>query len=163
MNKRILCTTQSGGVAVVVPADECVRALETGGYVSQVYWGRVGLRKFVLDTHKDKIAELLPWISRGVMPMWLAREWEIHKFTSDPGWRPDRLDRDAIAARWIDALIEGGCTADEALRLIADKDAPAFSHAVEIVDVSAIPVDRTRRADWRRSTNGGPIYIAGQG
>lgn len=158
-NARILCTTEHGGVAVVVPSDECISALFDGGYISQVYWGREGLRRHVLDCHKDILSDLMPWFSQGIMPLWLAREWEIQKFVQDKTWRSDRHDREVLAARWIDALIQGGMNEHAAISLIAEKDMPVNATAAEIVDVSEIPSDRFYRDAWRRSHNGGPVWV----
>lgn len=89
----------------------------------------------------------------------LDRDWEIFKFVNEPHWRPDRKDREKIAATWIDALINGGVEGDAALELIALKDAPAYATGIEFWDRSEVPSDRWFRNAWRRSPNGGPIRI----
>lgn len=53
----------------------------------------------------------------------------------------------------------GGCSRREAIEIIAARDCGHLGTAIEIVDVSEIPTDRTYRNAWRRSTNGGEIWI----
>lgn len=81
-------------------------------------------------------------------------------------WREEQIARqiadginEEIAAKWVRHLHEGGLTQLEALWLIGERDARRFGTALELVDASEIPVDRTYRDAWRRSLNGGPIYI----
>lgn len=89
----------------------------------------------------------------------LDRAREIEKLVRDPMWRPDRPDREDLAAEWIDGLIQGGYAEREAVTLIAEFSKPAFATALELVDVDEIPTDRRHRDAWRRSSNGGPIWI----
>lgn len=63
------------------------------------------------------------------------------------------------AKAFAEALHFGGVSREDAIRLIAHRDCERFGVAVEIVDVSDIPADRTHRLAWRRSQNGGPIWI----
>lgn len=132
---RVVCTTKEGGVAVLCPAPD---------FIEECRIGIVAART-----------------ARGYAQAPLDVAHEAAKFWRDPNWRPD-LDgarRIRLATRRIEALNEGGLSEREALELIADCDAPAFSTAREIVDVAEIPTDRTYRAAWRRSANGGPIVI----
>lgn len=69
------------------------------------------------------------------------------------GMNPD------AAARLCRALAFGGCVDHEALAIIRDADAARFGTAHELVDLDDIPQDRTYRDAWRRSHNGGPIYL----
>ena len=64
-----------------------------------------------------------------------------------------------IAKRWVQALAFGGLTNAEAYGLIRDKDMGKDGVAPELLDVSDIPQDRWFRDAWRRSHNGGPVYI----
>lgn len=63
------------------------------------------------------------------------------------------------ARRYVKAMLEGGCTDAEALDIIRDRDCGHLGTAFELWDVSAVPTDRWFRDAWRRSHNGGPIYI----
>lgn len=81
-------------------------------------------------------------------------------------WREDQIARqiadgipERVAVAWVKALHAGGLTEADALWLIAERDALRHGTALEIVDISDIPTDRTYRNAWRRSMNGGPIYL----
>jgi hypothetical protein len=53
----------------------------------------------------------------------------------------------------------GGLSEHAALWLIAERDCATFGVSTELVDIDEIPSDRTHRDAWRRSHNGGPIWI----
>jgi hypothetical protein len=53
----------------------------------------------------------------------------------------------------------GGLQERDAVALIGEVTAPPYATALEVVDASEIPSDRTHRNAWRRSKNGGPIWI----
>lgn len=61
--------------------------------------------------------------------------------------------------RFCRAMMFGGCTDAEALEIIRDRDCGHLGTAFELVDFADIPQDRWFRNAWRRSHNGGPIYI----
>lgn len=61
------------------------------------------------------------------------------------------------AYRYARTMMTGGATRRQAVEIIAARDCRGA--AVEIVDVAEIPDDRTYRDAWRRSQNGGPIWI----
>lgn len=63
------------------------------------------------------------------------------------------------ARRLVRALAFGGCTTSDALEIIRDTDCAPHGTAFEVVDQGDIPADRWFRDAWRRSHNGGPIYI----
>ena len=63
------------------------------------------------------------------------------------------------AVRLVDALIGGGLTDAEAYEVIRDHDADSTWTGKELWDLDDIPSDRFFRDAWRRSHNGGPIYI----
>lgn len=63
------------------------------------------------------------------------------------------------AARFIRAMHFGGCSTQEALCIIRDRDCAPHGRNIELWDVSEIPQDRWFRSAWRRSHNGGPISI----
>lgn len=64
------------------------------------------------------------------------------------------------AFRFAHAMAFGGCTDAEALEIIKDRDCGHLGTAFELVDYSEVPSDRWFRDAWRRSRNGGPIYVA---
>ena len=63
------------------------------------------------------------------------------------------------AYRYARTMMTGGCTRREAIEIIAARDVGHLGTAIEIVDIDEIPKDRTYRDAWRRSPNGGPIWI----
>ena len=82
------------------------------------------------------------------------------------GWLDEQLRRsveaghnERAAYRFIRAMQWGGCTTAEALAIIRDRDCAHLGTGIELWDVEDIPTDRTYRNAWRRSHNGGPIYI----
>lgn len=66
---------------------------------------------------------------------------------------------ESVAARYVRAMMLGGCTQAEALAIIRDRDCAPHGTACELLDVSDICRDRWFRNAWQRSPNGGPVYI----
>jgi hypothetical protein len=141
-----------GSVAITYPARECIDALASGGNVSSTLCGRDDLRAWIKQHFPHCTAQ-------SDVSLDIVRAWEVSKLLSDRSWRPDidADDRDALAKRWVDALIVGGLSEMEAMALIFEISAPAYSVAREVWDVSDVPSDRSNRQKWRRSANGGPI------
>ena len=113
----------------------------------------------ILSTRPDRgvsittpTPEIMAALSVGGYVERAARDWEIHKFVSHGL-------QESIAVRWIDALVEGGCSTQESYALIIDKDTKAEWSAKELVDMEDFLADRWFRNAWVRSQNGGPIYI----
>lgn len=136
MTRLVIVSTMPGGsVAITIPApefiDECARGMEASR------------------------------AARGYIEPPIDVEREVAKLMRNPAWRPDltQKEREALARRRYEAMRFGGLSEMEAVELIRDCDCPPWSTAREIVDVSEIPPDRTYRDAWRRSPNGGPIYI----
>ena len=67
-------------------------------------------------------------------------------------------DADA-ARRFVIAMQFGGCSTAEAYGIIRDRDCAHLGTGCELWDVKDIPTDRTYRDAWRRSHNGGPIWL----
>lgn len=65
----------------------------------------------------------------------------------------------AAALNFIKSMQWGGCTVEAAWDAIAQHDCARFGHSIEIHHIDDIPKDRSRRNEWRRSPNGGPIII----
>ncbi len=63
------------------------------------------------------------------------------------------------AYTYAQMMMTGGCSRREAIEIIAARDCGHKGTALEIVDIDEIPTDRTYRNAWRRSQNGGPIWI----
>jgi hypothetical protein len=132
---RVVCTLPDGRVAILVPAPDFIEECRVGIVAARA--------------------------ARGYAQEPLDETYEAGKFVADPSWRGDlpHAAREALALQRVRALNRGGLTEQDAVALVRDCDAPAFSTAREIVDVSEIPSDRTYRDAWRRSPNGGPIVI----
>jgi hypothetical protein len=64
-----------------------------------------------------------------------------------------------VAAAYARRMMVGGSTTAEALEIIRDRDCEPHGTAIELWDIAEVPVDRWFRNAWRRSHNGGPIYI----
>lgn len=67
--------------------------------------------------------------------------------------------RQDVAVRHADAMMRGGLTTAEVWELIRDRDCEPHGTAIELWDVAELPADRWFRNAWRRSPNGGPIYV----
>lgn len=65
----------------------------------------------------------------------------------------------AAAYKFARSLHYGGVSRPKAIEIIAERDCGHLGAAIEIVDIDEIPTDRTYRDAWRRSSNGGPIWI----
>lgn len=64
------------------------------------------------------------------------------------------------AERFVKAMTWGGRSCEEAWDIIAQHDVARFGgHAIEIMHVDELPNSREFRNFWRRSTNGGPVYV----
>lgn len=64
-----------------------------------------------------------------------------------------------LAHRYVKALAFGGCTDAEAFEIIRDRDCAPHGTGFELWDFDDLPQDRWFRSAWRRSHNGGPVYI----
>lgn len=130
---RILCSRPDKGVSIIVPSVRCVAVLETG-------WCAKRNRPYVPEER---------------------RAFEVEKLMHSPEWRRDASDeaRFDLAERWIYGLCHGGFAADDAVRLIGEYSKHPDHFALEVVDVDDLPTNRTYREAWRRSHNGGPIWI----
>jgi len=100
-------------------------------------------------------AECMRWMTNG--GLWADRL---------RGYIDEQIERQIAAGhhrraaeRFAHALAFGGCTDAEALEIIRDRDCGHLGTAYELLDVSDIPTDRWFRDAWRRSHNGGPIYV----
>lgn len=69
-----------------------------------------------------------------------------------------RVPKD-VAVRYVRGLQVGGYTDAEAYEILRDRDTPQEWTGKELWDASEVPIDRWFRNAWRRSQNGGPIYI----
>jgi len=62
------------------------------------------------------------------------------------------------ARRFAIAMLFGGLSEKQAYELVRDHDCAPLGHSCEIMDSKDLP-DRTHRNHWRRSPNGGPIWV----
>ncbi len=81
----------------------------------------------------------------------LQRDWEIEKLIRSGMSQP-------LAEQWIDGLMRGGYDERAAVALIGEFSRSPDMTALAVVDASELP-DRKFRPWWRRSQNGGPIWI----
>lgn len=63
------------------------------------------------------------------------------------------------ARRFVEAMQEGGRSADEAYGIMLERFAAPLGTGHELWATEDLPTDRTYRDAWRRSANGGPILI----
>lgn len=63
----------------------------------------------------------------------------------------------SVAWAYSTHMMRGGLTRRQAIDLIGARDCPGV--CPEIVDVSELPDSRFYRDAWRRSSNGGPVWI----
>lgn len=89
-----------------------------------------------------------PWHGRSVF-YWIV---QFNRMLAE-GIKP------GAAYRYARMMVTGGCTRREAIEIIAERDCGHLGTAIEIVDVDEIPTDRMYRDAWRRSSNGGPVWI----
>lgn len=157
---RVVYTRQDGGVSVIHPFPSGVDSLVQGGALPTSVWYRPAFRKWAQRTFQITPAVWLAWEQDGA-PLVIMQLWEVSKRVSSPQWRSDLAqdDRVALASRYAAALAYGGLNEREAVELISEVDRQPHAKAVEIVDLAEIPTDRTNRNHWRRSSNGGPIWV----
>lgn len=123
---------------------------------------RVSMSKRIILTRRGGFvsivcpsANCLRWMSaggrwRGLRRGFLAAQIER---SIAAGHEPD------ATRRFVNAMAFGGCTTAEALGIIRDRDCRHTGQGIELWDASDIPEDRWFRDAWRRSPNGGPIWI----
>lgn len=95
------------------------------------------------------------WMAEGGRWAGATRGWlntQVERFVS-AGVSPD------IAKRYVDAMMFGGRTTAEALGLIRDRCCAHKGTGIELWDMSDVSSDRWFRNAWRRSPDGGPIWI----
>lgn len=63
------------------------------------------------------------------------------------------------AAKFVKAMQFGGCTTNEAYEIMRDRFCTHLGTGCELWDTEEISKDRWFRNAWRRSPNGGPIYV----
>ena len=165
---RVISTLPDGRVHVLGPSARLVEVLKEGGGLalethcpeSGVY--RYGLRRW-LKERSDLPAELRARIKRsGLLPIWLARAWEMEKHLRDPSPRKIRDGRAEFIAKWLDAKIYGGYEEPEAILLIWEytRREGAFHPDAKLPEiVHESDLAWAYRPAWRRSHNGGPIWL----
>lgn len=160
---RVVFTRPDHSVGVICPSVRCVEVLKEGGGIACIaHAPQLGIYRYGLWEWLQGRADagtIENSRRTGYLPLALARAWEIEKFVRDPAWHGGRADRVELAVRWIDARIHGGLNEWEAIALIGDFSAPADAEALEIVHVDDLPQDRVHRDAWRRSRNGGPVWV----
>jgi hypothetical protein len=93
--------------------------------------------------------------------MWYGGFWD----EAPEGFVEEQIDRQvrsgidpAHAKRFAEAVAFGGKTENEVWEILIERDTSRFGDMPEIVHLSDLP-PRDFRDAWRRSSNGGPIWI----
>lgn len=63
------------------------------------------------------------------------------------------------AVRFVRAMQFGGCSTAEAYAIMRDRFCAYLGTGCELWNVEDVPTDRRYRNAWRRSHNGGPIWL----
>ena len=118
------------------------------------------MRHILYTSHEGGVSICTPsltcfkWLSSGGY-------WAGHS----RGWLEEQEERQIAAGHFpwavrafMRAMQEGGCTTAECYEIIRDRDCGHLGTAHELIDPADIP-DRWFRDAWRRSHNGGPIYL----
>jgi hypothetical protein len=133
-NYRILYTRHDNGVNVCSPATPILKLMENGGgwYDDKAHAN--GLH----DRHGNSVSARM-------------------RFNIDR--KVAHGNNPKAATRLIKALAHGGCTTAEALDIIRENDCEPHGVAFELITADQLQYDRWFRNAWRRSKNGGPIWI----
>lgn len=119
------------------------------------------MRKAIVYSRPDRGVSICTPSSTAMMFMRNGGRWK--------GCGKDFLDRqiaeqakygvgERASRKFVDAMQYGGLTTAEAYGVIRDRFCAHLGTAHELVDFSDLP-DRWFRNAWRRSHNGGPIYL----
>lgn len=156
---RAIYTRVDKGVSVIIPFQYGMDALMYGGALPLSVWYRAEFRKWAHQKLKVKPETWREWVRDGA-PKHIMQLWEMTKRVMNRDWRSDLGGdrRIELAARYAEAIADGGLSEREAMEMIAEVCRTPDAKNLEIVDVSEIPTDRTHRNRWRRSSNGGPIW-----
>lgn len=124
-------------------------------------------RERILDTRKNgRVAVTCPTES-GISDLMHGADHPFHPWHGRGWWfwivqfnrMIARGVKPSAAYRYARMMVTGGCSRRDAIEIIAERDCAHLGSAVEIVDVDELPADRTYREAWRRSQNGGPVWI----
>lgn len=165
---RVIATNPDGSVCIVAPSGTMVRVLNEGAGIPCVAHDlRAGITRWGFDAFIQQHPRVDTALKRriaatGYAPVWLSREWEIEKYVRDPHPCKVRDGRAEFAAKWVDAKASGGYVEREAIMLIWEytrREGAIHRDAAcpEIVHKNDLPW--AYRMAWRRSRNGGPVYI----
>jgi hypothetical protein len=118
-------------------------------------------QRIVLTRHDGGVSVVCPstnairWMSCG--GLWADRPRGYADIQAErqiaAGHQPDAV------RRYVRGVMLGGCTEAEALAIIRDRDCAHRGTGIELWDIEDVPTDRWFRNAWRRSHNGGPIYV----
>lgn len=148
MPKRIIITRPDGCVLICAPSALAMAYMTgTGGRWTPPLgkmWLRWERRSYLVDVPHGFRHLLFP------VPLWFLNA-QIAAQTKD-------CANPTAAARFVHAMQFGGCSADEAYDIMSARFC-AHLGACELWDTKDVPTDRAHRDEWRRSHNGGPIWI----
>jgi hypothetical protein len=144
----ILYTRPDGGVSVCAPSLTALRYMTQGGGrwdpPEGKMWFRANNASHLID---------VPYHLRGqrfIAPTWLLNAQIDAQAVDGVG--------ECAARRFVHAMQFGGCTEAEAYEIMRDRFCAPHGSAFDLID--APPLDRWFRDAWRRSHNGGPVWIA---
>ncbi len=124
-------------------------------------------RERIVDTRPDGSVAITIPAESGIAYLMHGPTGPWHPWFDRPWWfwmvqfarMVARGVKPSAAYRYAQTMRTGGATRRHAIEIIAARDCGHLGTAIEIVDVSALPEDRTYREAWRRSSNGGLIWI----
>ena len=124
--------------------------------------GTCALKRIVYTRHDGRVSVCAPSLTALRYMTGGGGRWDDYP----PGF----IDRQIVAqaeygvgeraaVRFVHAMQFGGCTDAEAYAIMRDRYCAHLGTGCELWDVTDVPQDRWFRDAWRRSHNGGPIYI----
>lgn len=124
-------------------------------------------RERIIDTREGGAVAITCPAESGISYLMRGASDPFHPWHDKPWWfwmvQFNRMIFRGVKAkpayRYARVMMTGGVSRREAIEIIAERDCGHLGTAIEIVDVDEIPTDRTYRDAWRRSSNGGPIYV----
>ncbi len=100
-------------------------------------------------------------------------EWGVQALMHGGAWRNFHKDfwkvqiarmvarnvKEDAAHTYALTMMTGGVSRSRAIDIIAARDLAHWAKAIDVIDVSELPETRRYRNAWRRSPNGGPVWV----
>ena len=124
-------------------------------------------RKHVVTTGPDgRVLITTPSLTAMAYMTCGGRRWDDELQHEPPGFLERQIAEQAkngvgewAARRFVMAMQDGGCTVEEAYGFMLERFAAHLGTGHELWATQDIPTDWTYRKAWRRSHNGGPIWL----